>query len=194
MGSCFIYGGRQLGKTALLRDVERSFHAPQEGTIALWIDLKTRGIGTDRPIEEIWQILIAEFKKLDVLPANLSDHTSRDRLFELIQEWLEKDERRRLLLLLDEADRFLELDGKEEFSRAARIKGLMDKTNRRFKALFAGLHNVQRTTKQENHPLAHYGDPICIGPLLDNGEWRAARELVEALSLVSVFVLNLLTS
>jgi hypothetical protein len=30
-----------------------------------------------------------------------------------------------------------------------------------------------------NHPLAHYGEPICIGPLLEGGEWRAARDLVE---------------
>jgi len=179
MGTCFIYGGRQLGKTALLRDIERSFHAPSEGRIAVWIDLKTRGIGIDRPIDEIWQILIVEFKKLGVLPASLPDHTGPDRLFERLQEWLENDEQRRILLLLDEADRFLASDGREEFGRAARIKGLMDSTNRRFKVVFAGLHNVQRTTKQENHPLAHYGDPLCIGPLLANGEWREARALVE---------------
>ena len=35
MGSCYIYGGRQLGKTALLRDVEQTFHRPAEGRIAL---------------------------------------------------------------------------------------------------------------------------------------------------------------
>ena len=179
MGSCFIYGGRQLGKTALLREVERSFHAPSEGKIALWIDLKTRGIGIDRDIDEVWQILIVEFKKLGILPTNIPNHTGPVRLLGRIQEWLEHDDQRRILLLLDEADRFLVSDGKEEFKRVAHIKGLMDRTNRRFKVLFAGLHNVQRTTKQENHPLAHYGDPICIGPLLANDEWRAARALVE---------------
>jgi predicted AAA+ superfamily ATPase len=52
-GSCFIYGGRQLGKTALLRDVERSFHSPKEGRIAIWLDLKTRGIGYDRSLDDI---------------------------------------------------------------------------------------------------------------------------------------------
>jgi hypothetical protein len=85
-------------------------------------------------------------------------------------------------MLLDEADRFLESDGKiagAEFQHASRIKGLMDRTNRRFKAVFAGLHNVQRTTRQENHPLAHYGDAICVGPLLEDGEWREARALIE---------------
>ncbi len=92
------------------------------------------------------------------------------------------------LLLLDEADKFLEADGKKrtadndekgDFIRSARLKGLMDRTNRRFKVVFAGLHNVQRTTKLENHPLAHLGEPICIGPLLNNGEMREARALIE---------------
>ena len=55
----------------------------------------------------------------------------------------------------------------------------MDRTNRRFKVVFAGLHNVQRTTKLENHPLAHLGEAICIGPLLNNGEMREARSLIE---------------
>ena len=45
-GSCFIYGGRQLGKTALLRHVVRTFHAPEKGRIAIWIDLEACG---DRP-------------------------------------------------------------------------------------------------------------------------------------------------
>jgi hypothetical protein len=56
----------------------------------------------------------------------------------------------------------------------------MDETERRFKVVFAGLHNVQRTTRVSNHPLAHYGEAICIGPMLDEAESRAARELVEA--------------
>jgi hypothetical protein len=181
MGSCFIYGGRQLGKTALLRDVERRFHAAQEGRVARWLDLKAEGIGYDRPIEEIWHLLSKELKRVGVLPANLPDHTGIDRLLEHIQSWLGEDERRRILLLLDEADRFLESDGKgkEGFMHCARIKGWMDRTERRFKAVFAGLHNVQRTAGQENHPLAHYGEPICIGPLLDHGEWREARALIE---------------
>ena len=59
------------------------------------------------------------------------------------------------------------------------LKGLMDRTNRRFKVVFAGLHNVQRTTTLSNHPLAHYGTPICVGPLFDAGEWREARALIE---------------
>ena len=41
-GPVFIYGGRQLGKTALLRSVERTSHRPKTGNHAVWIDLKGR--------------------------------------------------------------------------------------------------------------------------------------------------------
>src|SRR6218665_729238 len=39
-GRCFIYGGRQLGKTALLRRAEQSFHAPDAGRFSRWVDLR----------------------------------------------------------------------------------------------------------------------------------------------------------
>lgn len=178
-GSCFIYGGRQLGKTALLRDVEQSFHDPAAGRIALWLDLKTYGIGIDRSVEELWPRFLQEFKRLGVIPANTPPHASADTILNHVQQWLDQSRDRRVLLLLDEADRFLDQDGKEDFAHTARLKGLMDRTSRRFKVVFAGLHNVQRTTRLENNPLAHYGEPICIGPLLDNGEWEEARHLVE---------------
>ena len=54
----------------------------------------------------------------------------------------------------------------------------MEETGRKFKVVFAGLHNVLRTTEQANHPLAHLGEPICLGPLLSNGEWQEARSLI----------------
>lgn len=179
MGSCFIYGGRQLGKTALLRSVERDFYAPQEKRIALFLDLKADGIGIHRPIEDIWSLLADEFKKLEVVPRTSPTNVGAETLLRHLQNWLEQDKSRRILLLLDEADKFLESDGQKEFNQTSRFKGLMDKTERRFKVVFAGLHNVQRTTRLENHPLAHYGEPVCIGPLLENGEWREARELIK---------------
>jgi len=55
----------------------------------------------------------------------------------------------------------------------------MDDTDRRFKVVFAGLHNVQRVARDPNTPVAHLGTPVCIGPLLDSGEWRQARDLIE---------------
>ena len=83
--------------------------------------------------------------------------------------------------MLDEADRFLESDaeGAHPFRHSGLLKGLMDRSDRRFKVVFAGLHNVQRATRHANHPLAHFNDPLCIGPLIDGGEAQEARALVE---------------
>jgi hypothetical protein len=172
MGSCFVYGGRQLGKTALLLSIRDEFHHPAEQRIALWIDLKS---STD----DIWTVIARGIRDLADAELQIGNVQERQKLLERIHAWLDADKKRRFLLLLDEADRFLELDSKEDFSRTSSLKGLMEKTNRRFKVVFAGLHNVQRATKEQNHPLAHFGEPICIGPLLNRGEGKEARALIE---------------
>ncbi|MEG4320934.1 MULTISPECIES: sigma-70 family RNA polymerase sigma factor [unclassified Microcoleus] len=176
LGSCLIYGGRQLGKTVLLKSVEQNFHATNKGWNALWVDIKK--IGSEQHLDEVWVRLNEELNKLRIPDPHPRNSVSQKSL-QRIKSWLELDDRRRFLLLLDEADNFLEADGKEDFRRCDELRILMTETNRRFKVVFAGLHNVLRTTRQANHPLAHFGSPICIGPLLNNGEMRAATALIE---------------
>jgi len=187
-GSCFLYGGRQLGKTALMRAIQRSFHDPKNGRLAVYVDMRNDvGIGSGRPVEYLWEYLIEAFKRLEVVPTRIAKNAGLQRLLSSLNEWLSESTERRILLLLDEADSFLAIDGrgivddrpKNEFALTSRLKALMDDTSRRFKVVFAGLHNVLRTTTLSNHPLAHFGTPVCIGPLLSNDEWQEARELVE---------------
>jgi len=183
LGGCFIYGGRQLGKTALLRAVEREFHEPERRHIAKWLDLKVYEIGLARDPSEIWPLLWRALQKLKVIDRshaepNPGNNRHVDALLEAIERWITEHGERRLLLLLDEADAFLEQDARSGYQESTRLKGLMDRTDRRFKVVFAGLHNVLRTTEQANHPLAHLGEPINIGPLLSNGEWHEAHALV----------------
>ena len=182
-GTCFIYGGRQLGKTALLRRVEKDFNRSRQTNVAKWIDLKVNEIGYARGPRDIWPLLQRELASVGVVqkPRREMDPENRkavDSLLDRIRRWLDERENRRLLLLLDEADAFLEQDGRAEFRESSRLKGLMDGTERRFKVVFAGLHNVLRTVRQANHPLAHLGDPIRVGAMLSNGEWRQAQALV----------------
>lgn len=176
-GACFIYGGRQLGKTALLRQVEKDFGS--DDRVAKWIDLKVNEI--DRA-PDVWRVVQRALRPSRVVRADREidpENKSRvESLLRQIREWLDGRETRRLLLLLDEADHFLLLDSENDFRESARLKGLMDETNRRFKVVFAGLHNVLRTTRHANHPLAHLGDPICVGAMTSNGEWKEAQALV----------------
>ena len=178
-GACFLYGGRQLGKTALLRHVEHYFNRSEEGHVAKWIDLKVNEI--DRA-PDIWRVLQRELQRpLGLRRDREIDADSEKQVKSLLDEirrWLDGRGSRRLLLLLDEADHFLDVDERTDFRESARLKGLMDETNRRFKVVFAGLHNVLRTTQQANHPLAHLGNPVCAGAMLSNGEWTQAHALV----------------
>jgi hypothetical protein len=183
-GSCFIYGGRQLGKTALLRHTERRANVVNERCFAKWIDLKGEHIGYNRQPAEIWTVLFREVANFPTFrDANLADPTSRrtgiEGFIESVKSTLARNRDARLLLLLDEADRFLEQDSRGGYAETTRLKHLMESTDRRVKVVFAGLHNVLRTTTQANHPLAHFGKPIEIGPLLRGTEWQEARALIE---------------
>ena len=183
LGTCFIYGGRQLGKTALLRSVERDFHDPENGYLAKWVDLKVAEIGSALPPDEIWSLLWRELHGLPILlktvrRANPGNQAGAEAMIDGIEQWINTRDDNRFLLLLDEADAFLAADARTDFRESTRLKGLMDRTNRRFKVVLAGLHNVLRVTERSNHPLAHFGEPIRIGPMMTNGEWEQAQKLV----------------
>jgi hypothetical protein len=184
LGTSLVYGGRQLGKTALLRDVERRYHDPAGDSIIKWIDLKAEGIGINRRIEEIWSVLANTLHHEGVISS--PQISTSKTLSSRIQDWLGSKDQRRIVLLLDEADAFLDGDSKERsqamaqaFPNLGALKGIMDATDRRFKVVFAGLHNVQRTARDINSPLPHLGHPQCIGPLLEAGEWREAMRLIQ---------------
>lgn len=181
-GSCFVYGGRQLGKTALLHAAEAAFHNPEGRQIAQYLDLKVHDIGVAVDADNIWQLLWTTFGRVGVVPADRAMPQGRDSLVEALADsignWVNKDDDSRILLLLDEADAFLTADLRNDFRVSTRLKGLMDQTKRKFKVVLCGLHNVLRNTERANHPLAHFGEPVCVGPLLSNGDLEQARALI----------------
>ncbi|MFI9812134.1 hypothetical protein [Saccharothrix variisporea] len=172
-GGLFIYGGRQLGKSALLRRVEATFN---DGGLrhAVYLDLKGKGIGEAEPASRIWPELVVELKKRSVLPESMSQDPPPDVVVNHVKAWLNHNSNRRLLLLADEADAFLTADsrgvkseggGVAHFPNVLRLKELMESTERRFKIVFAGLHQVQRFGHLSNVPLVHGGPDILVGPL-----------------------------
>lgn len=178
--SCFVYGGRQLGKTALLRHALWLFHRPEEKRYGFYLDLRSE-LGSDGGPDGIWPVLARVLAQagIPLRPQEPNSEERVQRLIHAIESWMADDPERRVLLLLDEADRFLEQDMAREFRESRRLRQLMENTGRRFKIVLAGLHNVLRTVQQANHPLAQFGDPIRVGPMLHNGEWLDARALIE---------------
>ena len=190
-GPCFVYGGRQVGKTAILRAVRDRDHRPAEGRHVLFVDLKDHGIGVIRDTAEIWSLLWRMLRDGGAIPEEIREPSAKDSarikgFLDALIGHFDHDSGQTLLLLLDEADRFLEVDSRElqkgvaatGYRESIRMKRLMDETGRSIKVVFAGLHNVLRTVDQANHPLGQFGRPVQVGPLLRNGGMRAAHDLV----------------
>jgi hypothetical protein len=164
-GPCLVYGGRQLGKSALLTHVQRQFHAPAQGRYAFVEDIKRVGDPplADQTTERLWLRLRDECVRWNLIQNTTA--STAETIIRQIRDALDKDPDRRVLAMFDEADNFLDADARTNFSVVDNLRKLMNDTGRRFKVVFAGLHQVQRFTNISNQPLAHFGDPIRVGPL-----------------------------
>lgn len=172
-GSCIVYGGRRLGKTALLQQVKEKENNPKAGTVVAFVSIY--GLGRNARPAEIWASMSREmtaiFKGEPVKTAQAFGSA--------VERWLEGDSRRRILVLLDEADEFIRADAALGFREFMPLQRLMDSSSRRFKFVLAGLHNVTRLVHTENPPLKQIAsDPQRIGPLMGD-------ELVDAELLVT---------
>ena len=170
----FVYGGRRLGKTALFAHIAREARDDSPDRIVLLIDLKRSGIGENRQTDELWSRFADRLAEHKVMPKT----TRHDSIVKNVKKWLGADPNRRILLLVDEADAFLEMDGEAGWQVLGQVKALMDDTKRRFKVVFAGLHNVQRAARDPNTPFAHLGKAIRIGPMLPNIDGDAIEKLI----------------
>lgn len=168
-GSLFVYGGRQLGKSALLTQTGREFMRASPGNIAVRIDVRSHGVELQRHTTMYILQLIAGA----LAEAGLSISIDRDdpvtSLRRSLNEWLDGNPDgppRAVLVLLDECDAFLDLDYHQvDFPAVTALKSLMEQTNRRFKPIFAGLHQVQRFARATNQPFMHFGRPVRVGIL-----------------------------
>ncbi|MFF0711555.1 hypothetical protein ACWEVM_06315 [Streptomyces bauhiniae] len=171
-GTQVIFGGRGLGKSALLSDAGEFFMEQRRGyhqSIYVNLDQENIGKGSSLGPEALWSVLDRELTKAQVMgrpQGRKSQKDISDHVRAAIQEWLDEDSRRRLLILLDECDQFFEADA-PRFDQTKKLKGLGSDTTDRAKVVFAGLHSVQRFSKlASNGPFGHLAQtPKVIGPL-----------------------------
>ena len=178
----FLYGGRRLGKTALLSAIAREYRTAQRDEpkeLVALINLKGSGIGENRPTEDLWALFAEQLAEHQVL----KPQTVRPESIEKgVRLWLDENQGRRILLLVDEADAFLdaERNPKQRYRVLEQVKRLMEQTERRFKVVFAGLHNVQRAARDANTLFAHLGDAIRIGPMLPETDHDEIQNLIRS--------------
>ena len=180
-GSCLVYGGRQLGKSALLQHVRREFHHREREQYAWVGDIKPLGDpwAGSRP-ETLWEKIREGLQEIKLLPSRITTNKA-EKIMGQVREVMAERPERRVLMLFDEADNFLDADAKDRFQVVEGLRTLMLDTERRFKVVFAGLHNVQRFQGIPNQPLAQFGTPLLVGPLEPSAAQQLVREPLEVL-------------
>ncbi len=163
-GANLLYGGRQLGKSAVLQAAARRFEVTLDN-IAVYLSLP--GFGVTRKPDALWDMIVAGLAEREITAPGQRGRDAAKHAERVVKTWLGADAQRRLVLLLDESDEFFDADATTGFATTTRLRDLMNSTERRFKPVFAGLHQVQRFAQLPNQPLAaaHFGDALAIGPL-----------------------------
>ncbi len=144
-GPVFVYGGRQLGKSALLRQVRNIVNDPQSSNFAFFIDLK--GLDSDKSLDKI----VRELKDSKLIDEGEVVGSWDD--FSLTIRNLMKSEvaaPKKLMLLLDESDEFL-ASVETSANRAIDVlRELRETFAGSFKFVLAGLHKVIRFEKNSS--------------------------------------------
>ena len=182
-GPTFVYGGRQLGKSALLRRAEIAIHEREVNARGLYLDLNYHGVGLFQPPSQLWPVLAAALNDAGV-PIDLTAPARPETVQNAITSWLAGDTTRRLLVLFDECDALLDQDWRDGYRVMQALRGLMDATSRRCKFVLAGLNLVQRFDRGVNQPLAHLtGGNIRVGPLESADAYQLVRSPLESMGI-----------
>lgn len=173
-GANIIYGGRQLGKTALLRRAADLVDDRANGQWAVYTDVLYR---CDYP--EALGKLSACLTACGFLNAAAASPQSWEELCERIRQRMDDPARRveRFLLLMDEADQFLASSAACSYRPVECLHQLQTATGGRFKYVLAGLHNVMRFSREatRNNSILGKLGTITIKPLT----YQEASQLLE---------------
>lgn len=180
-GPYIVYGGRQLGKSALLEQVQHRFSNKREGQFAVRLDIKAIGdpAAADRSTKLLFARLRDELKQAGFLSAQVTSDVPESVLGNILG--VLEDKKYRLLVLLDEADNFLDADSQRGFEHIVLLRDKMLKSRGSLKVVLAGLHNVQRFQAHPNQPFAQLGAALLVGPLEPSAALSLIRRPFEAL-------------
>lgn len=173
-GVNIVYGGRQLGKSALLRMAKRDIDRDENHNRAVLVVLK------DCDYEKAANKIGHELYDVGILDQDI-DTKDWDELARTIRRRL-MDQRKvkipYLLLLLDEADAFIESCQRVNFHPFDALKDIQSVGTGRFKFVVAGLHNVVRFKRNlalSNNSVLTHLTSLTVKPF----DKREARQLLE---------------
>ena len=171
-GVNIVYGGRQLGKSALLKKAKSDINNDENGNRAVLVDIM--GQNYKQAARKVAYALYDE----GVLSEEL-DTESWEELARAVKRRLQSDKNRiPYLLLLDEADVFIESCGEVGYSPFDALKDIQGIGVGRFKFVIAGLRNIvrfKRNTALSNNSVLTHLESMTVKPFTTS----EARELLE---------------
>ena len=138
-GANLIFGGRQLGKSSLLKKAKNDIDGDELGRKAVFLDLK------EIDYKDAALKISRELVDRGILTVD-SETDNWDDLERAIINRLrdEKNEIPYLLLMLDEADCLIESSKDANFLPMVKLKNIQQSSNGKFKFVLAGLHDLVR--------------------------------------------------
>lgn len=158
-GPVIVYGGRQLGKTALLERALSLSNHPQKKEYTVLIR------AAEYPMEE--SLVSAVVQELNIAGIHVSKATTMRSLCMELRNGYASRQWSKLLVLIDEADTILDCFSTMEpaYKPIIPLTDLSRETGNDFKFVFAGLHNVCRAANDPNTVFGQLGGALCIKPL-----------------------------
>lgn len=161
-GACVVYGGRQLGKTALLERAESRCSKPANKDFAVYttiIRIKNE--------KEVVETIVSDINKKVDGKIELPECNSIKEMCSIIGKLFRSKQITSMLLLIDEVDDFLASIADEAYRALQPLVDLKRETKNNFKFVIAGLHNVCRAKNatRDNGIFGQLGTPLCIKPL-----------------------------
>ncbi|WP_288339272.1 hypothetical protein [uncultured Allobaculum sp.] len=170
-GANIIYGGRQLGKSALLMMARNKMHHPEKGEYAVLVVIKS--LQTSEACVRIAREISLQTGLIGEEEIHQIDG-DWDTLNYVLKKKLNDSDIQNFLLLIDEADKLLESSADNKYAPISALKELETSSMGRFKFVIAGLRNVVRFSRENslsgNSPLPHLSS-ITITPFgYDDGK------------------------
>ncbi len=163
-GHSLMYGGRGMGKSALLLAIKRHAEThPEQQTVVVWVELE-RSQEFDDP-GMVWNRLADELGRAGLKSkargfANLGAQNQVERL---VSEYLEENPHGKILMFIDEADAFFSADARRDFRVTSKLFEMRNR-HRNCKVVFSGLHGVAHHHDVGNNPFSPSG-ATTLGPL-----------------------------
>ncbi|MBQ7156109.1 MAG: hypothetical protein IJR85_11220 [Synergistaceae bacterium] len=168
-GACVVYGGRQLGKTALLERVASRCSKPEERAFAVYSSI----VKITDEAEVVSELIDGIARKTEGTITLNKCSTLKEMCAQLSNMFM-KGKIVSMHLLIDEVDSFIDAISDQAYRPLQPLVDLKRETKNNFKFVIAGLHNVcrARNATRENGIFGQLGTPLCIRPLSPTDAFR----------------------